>query len=106
MDVPEIPADLITLEQRRTAALEELLTYSDGTSAQRRAEFPDPEQIVERQTWTPEQSARLGELRAAYTAAAEAVRRHPVMVQALEERRHHATELALREAAKKAAAEV
>ncbi len=106
MDAPEIPTDLITLEQQRTTALEELLTYSDGISAQRRAEFPDPDQDTERWTWTPEQSASLQELRAASTRAAEAVRHHPVMVQALEDRRHYATELAVREAAKNAAAEV
>ncbi|WP_280714078.1 hypothetical protein [Kitasatospora sp. MAP5-34] len=35
MDAPEIPADLITLEHARAAALEELLSYSDGISAQR-----------------------------------------------------------------------
>ncbi|OKI25153.1 hypothetical protein [Streptomyces sp. CB03911] len=78
-------------------AAQEVLAYSDRVSAERREQFPDPEQIIERQTWPPEQSAALEELRAAYQAAAAAVRHHPVMARALEERCYYATEQALRE---------
>ncbi|MEV0538152.1 hypothetical protein [Kitasatospora sp. NPDC050463] len=85
------------MERTRTAGWQELLAYSDRVSAERREQFPDPEQIIERQTWPPEQSTALEELRAAYRAAPAAVRRHPVMARALEERCYYATELALRE---------
>ncbi len=103
-DALDVPDDLVTLERARAGAWDELITYSTRISIERRDLFPDPGQIVERQTWPPEQAVVLEELRDAYDGAARAVRHHPVMVRALEERCHYATELALRAAAKNSAA--
>jgi hypothetical protein len=98
-DALPIPDDLITLQRALDGARRELFAYSDRVAAERRELFPDPEQILERQTLPDEQATRLNELREAERAAGEAVRRHPVMVQAREEQCHHQTETALRKAA-------
>lgn len=70
-----------------------------------RLEFPDDEQIVERQTWPPEISERHLALRAAVATvatAATAVRQHPTMQQALREGCPPVTKQALKDAARTA----
>ncbi len=100
----DIPDDLIALERARVAAWDELITFSTRVAAERREQFPDPEQDTERRRWPPELADVLAGLRAAYyDVAATAVRHHPVMERALAERCHYATELALRAAAKEPA---
>ncbi|MDH6130353.1 hypothetical protein [Kitasatospora sp. GP82] len=94
-----IPADLIDLQRALDSARGELYAYADTVTAERRAAFPDPEQIIERQTWTDEQNGRLAELREGERTAAQAVRTHPTMAQAAAEKCHHQTDMALRRAA-------
>jgi len=95
-----IPPDLVDLQRHLDAARAELEAYVAEVEAARRAEYPDPAQIIERQTWPAEISERHLALRAAATAAATAVRHHPTMQQALEERCHPVTEQALKDAAR------
>jgi hypothetical protein len=87
-DALPLPADLIDLQRTLDAA--------------RRAEFPDPGQIVERQTWPAELDERLDILRALEADAGRAVRQHPVMVAALRDG-YQQTERALQDAARKLA---
>jgi hypothetical protein len=103
--VPEalpIPADLVDLQRAVNAARDKLYDYVARVEAERREQFPAPEQIVERRTWPEEQIARADELREAERTAATAVWNHPTMVQALAERCYHQTDVALREAAAEA----
>jgi hypothetical protein len=103
--VPEalpIPADLVDLQRTVTAARDELYEYIAQVEAERRAQFPEPTQIVERRTWPEGQIARADELREAERTAARAIRTHPTMVQALAERCYHQTDVALRKAATEA----
>jgi hypothetical protein len=82
------------------AARAELHQFVAETEAARRAEYPDPEQVVERGSWPEDLRTRLAELRAAQTVAFDAVRLHPTMQQALAEGCHYVTELALKAAAR------
>jgi hypothetical protein len=99
-DALPIPADLIDLQRALDAARAELHQFVAETEAARRAEYPDPEHVVERGSWPDDLRARLAELRAAQASAFDAVRTHPVMQQALDEGCHYATELALKAAAR------
>jgi hypothetical protein len=99
-DALPVPADLVDLQRALDAARAELDAYVAKVSTARRLEYPDPEQIIERQTWPADLRDRHLALRAAVTAAATAVRHHPTMQQALAERCHYATELALKDAAR------
>ncbi|MCX5209835.1 hypothetical protein OG689_11115 [Kitasatospora sp. NBC_00240] len=99
-DALPVPDDLIALQCVLDAARAELDVYVSETEAARRLEYPDPEQIVERQTWPAEISERHLALRAAAAAAATAVRQHPTMQQALAEGCHPVTEQALKDAAR------
>jgi hypothetical protein len=96
----DIPTDLIDLQRAVITTRQELNTYVTGVETERRALFPDPQQIVERRTWPAEQSAVLAELRATVDTAMRAVRHHPVMTQALAERCWRQTDEALQAAAK------
>jgi hypothetical protein len=78
----DLPDDLIQLQRAIAAARAAVDEYAAEVSAARRAEFPDDEQIVERQTWTPEQDAELERLRAAFMAACRAKWDHPAVQQA------------------------
>jgi len=95
-----IPDDLVDLQRALDAARAELNAYVSETEAARRAEYPDPEQIIERQTWPADIRERHLALRAAATTAATAVRHHPTMQQALAEGCHPVTEQALKDAAR------
>ncbi|MFE2912804.1 hypothetical protein [Kitasatospora indigofera] len=101
-DALPVPPDLVDLQRRLDAARAELDAYVEEVTAARRLEYPDPEQIVERQTWPAEISERHLALRAAVAAAATAVRQHPTMQQALAEGCHPVTEQALKDAARAA----
>jgi hypothetical protein len=94
------PDDLIALQRHLEAARAELAAYVAEAEAARRLEYPDPEQIVERQTWPAGLRDRHLALRAVVTDAATAVRHHPTMQQALAQGCHYATELALKAAAR------
>jgi hypothetical protein len=76
----DLPDDLIQFQRAIDAARAAVDEYAAKISAERRAEFPDDEQIVERQTWAPEQDAELDRLRAAYMAACRAKWDHPAVV--------------------------
>lgn len=102
-DALPIPDDLIALQRALDAARQDLAAYITATEVARRAEYPDPEQIVERGTWPADLRARLADLRAGQAAALTAVQQHPTMQQALEERCHYATELELKAAARASA---
>jgi hypothetical protein len=78
----DLPDALIQFQRAIDAARAAVDAYAAEVSALRRAEFPDDEQIVERQTWTPEQDAELDRLRAAFMAACRAKWEHPAVVQA------------------------
>jgi hypothetical protein len=78
----DLPDDLIPIQRAIDAARAAVNKYAAEVSAQRRAEFPDDEQIVDRQTWTPEQDAELDRLRGAYMAACRAKWDHPAVRQA------------------------
>jgi hypothetical protein len=56
-DALPIPDDLITLQRALDAARAALFAYSGQLTLERRAMFPDPEQILERQTLAEEQAA-------------------------------------------------
>jgi hypothetical protein len=99
-DALPIPPDLIALQRALEAARAELDTYVATTEAARRLEYPDPEQIVERQTWPDDIRERHLALRAAAAEAAAAVRHHPTMQQALREGCHPVTEQALKDTAR------
>ncbi len=99
-DALPIPDDLIALQRALDAARTELGAWIAETEATRREEYPDAEQSLERGIWPDDLRARLAELRAAQTAALEAVRHHPTMQQALEDRCHWVTERALKDAAR------
>ncbi|WP_329492930.1 hypothetical protein [Kitasatospora herbaricolor] len=104
-DALPAPPDLVDLQRHLDAARAELDTYVSEVSAARRLEFPDDEQIVERQTWPPEISERHLALRAAVATvatAATAVRQHPTMQQALREGCPPVTKQALKDAARTA----
>lgn len=95
-----LPDDLIDLQRALDAARAELDAYVADVEAARRAEFPNPEQIVERQTWPDAVRDRHLALRAVVADAAAAVRHHPTMQQALAEGCHPVTEQALKDAAR------
>ena len=99
-DALPIPNDLIALQRALDAARAELGAWIAETEAARRLEYPDPEQSLERGIWPPDLQTRLAELRAAQTRAFDAVRLHPTMQQALEDRCHQVTERALKDAAR------
>ncbi|NUP24159.1 MAG: hypothetical protein HOZ81_50505 [Streptomyces sp.] len=99
-DTITIPDDLIALQRAAEAVRAELDQYVATVSAERREQYPGPEQVVERQHWPDELNAELNRLRATWAAATEAVRHHPVMVAALAEGRWHGTLTALRAAAR------
>lgn len=80
----DLPDDLIQIQRDLFAARRAADQYAEAVAVERRALFPDPEQIVERQTGTPEQRAELERLRAAYAAACEAKWVHPAMAHARE----------------------
>ncbi|MFE9427702.1 hypothetical protein ACFYNO_32585 [Kitasatospora sp. NPDC006697] len=82
MSTTDLPDDLIALEEQRMQARLDLDSYVAEVEVERRAAYPDPEQIVERRTWTPQEDGRWFELRAAYAEAAAAVLDHPVIAQA------------------------
>jgi hypothetical protein len=99
-DALPLPDDLIALQRTLDAARAELDAYVEEVATARRLEYPDPEQVVERQTWPPDISERHLALRAAVAAAATAVRQHPTMLQALRDGCHPVTEQALKDAAR------
>ncbi|MFC8447697.1 hypothetical protein [Kitasatospora sp. NPDC057223] len=94
------PPDLIDLQRALDAARAELHGWLAETEAARRAEFPDPEQAVERGMWPDDLRARLADLRGKQAAAFDAVRLHPTMQQALADGCHPVTERALKDAAR------
>jgi len=80
--MPDFPEDLLQLQREIDAARIAADTYAETVATERRALFPDGEQIVERQTWSAEQDAEMDRLRAAYLAAARAKWAHPAYVPA------------------------
>jgi hypothetical protein len=78
--MPDFPDDLLQLQRNIDAARLAADTYAQAIADERRVQFPDDEQIVERQTWPAEQDAELNRLRAAYEAATRAKRAHPGFV--------------------------
>ncbi|MFE9427820.1 hypothetical protein ACFYNO_33220 [Kitasatospora sp. NPDC006697] len=95
-DLPDIPDDLLALEERRMSARRDLDLHVATVEVGYRTAYPDPEQIVERRTWTPQETERWHELRAAYAAAAAAVLDHPLLVQAAADGRRWPVEEKLR----------
>lgn len=102
-DALPLPDDLIELQRRRLAAWATLGDYTHEVETRRRAAYPLPEQVVERCTWTAEETARYDELRAVHDELMWQVRRHPTIVQALAERCWPQTWDALQVAARDAA---
>jgi len=94
----DLPDDLIDLQRRRLAAEAELGEYVATVERRRRELFPDPEQLLERRTWSDDETAELAQLRATRDQLALEVRHHPVLTHALEERCWAPTWEALREA--------
>lgn len=90
--MPDFPEDLLQLQRNIDAARLAADTYAETVADERRALFPDHEQIVERQTWPAEQDTEMNRLRDAYMAAARAKWDHPAYVRT--------EDFALREAAK------
>jgi hypothetical protein len=84
-DALPLPADLIQLQRARIAADTTLGEYIATVETRRREQYPDPEQLVARRTWSDEEVAELTRLRAARDAAAETVRHHPTIQQAYAE---------------------
>jgi hypothetical protein len=98
----ELPSDLIELQRAAAAAYAAVGEYVATVQARRRDEHPDD--VVARCTWTDEESAELDRLYEAHTAAALAVRAHPLLEQARTEGCHAQTWDALKTAAQVAAA--
>lgn len=96
----DLPDDLIQIQRDLYAARVAVDEYAAAVAEERRAQFPDPEQVVERQTDSPEQRAELGRLRAAYMAAFERKWEHPLLVQAREDRTYKKLDEQMREAAR------
>jgi hypothetical protein len=92
----DLPDDLLDLERARVDARRALDEYVCTVEVQRRAEFPGGEQLVERRMWPAEANERHAQLQAAYRAAADAVRVHPLLVEAAAGRRLWAVEEKLR----------
>lgn len=95
-DATDLPDDLLDLERARVEARRLLDEYVCTVEVQRRRELPDEEQLLERRTWPADANERHAELQAAYRAAAEAVRAHPLLIEADAERRLWAVEEKLR----------
>jgi hypothetical protein len=81
-----IPPDLIELHRTTLAATATLGDYINEVEQRRRQQYPDPEQLAERRAWSKEENAELTRLREIRNEAAKTCRRHPTIVQALEER--------------------
>lgn len=93
----DLPADLIDLERARVDARRLLDEYVCTIEVQRRAEFPGEEQLLERRTWPAEANERHAQLQASYRAAGDAVRAHPLLIEAAAGRRLWAVEEKLRQ---------
>jgi len=102
MSDPDLPDDLIQIQRDLFAARRAVDGYARAVADERRAQFPDPEQVVERQTDSPEQRAELERLRAAYMAAFEAKWEHPLLAQAREDRTYKTLDEKLRKVAAEA----
>lgn len=94
----DLPDDLLQLERARVEARRALDEFVCTIEVQRRAAFPGEEQLIERRTWPAGAVERHAELQAAYRAAADAVRAHPLLVAADAERRLWSVEEKLRQA--------
>lgn len=94
----ELPDDLIDLQRAALAAETAIGEYVATVQARRREEHPDD--VIARCTWTDDESAELGRLYEEHTAAALAVRAHPLLEQARVEGCHAQTWDALKTAAR------
>ena len=92
----DLPHDLLALERARVDARRALDEFVCQVEIRQRTQFPAEEQIVDRRTWPAPDEQRRAELQAAYKAAADAVRAHPMLVAADAERRLWAVEEKLR----------
>lgn len=74
-DAPELPADLIALQQAWNDAHASIVAFCAEVEARRRAGG-------DIRPWAPEETEELDQLRADETAALKALRGHPVVVAA------------------------
>jgi hypothetical protein len=99
-DALPLPPDLVQLQVERAAADTALAEYINEVERHRREQYPEPEQLVDRRTWSDDESAELERLRGTRDGLAEQIRQHPVMARALEERCWQETWGALQAAAR------
>lgn len=102
-DALELPDDLVQLQRALDTAFAAEHGYITQVEAERRAQYPDEEQLLERRRWSDEQTAELARLRAETHAALMAVHRHPTLQEALASGAYQATHWALRNAARETA---
>jgi hypothetical protein len=93
----DLPDDLLDLERARVDARRVLDEFVCAVEVRQRAEFPTEEQLLERRTWPATDEEQHAVLQAAYRRAADAVRAHPMLVEADAERRLWAVEEKLRQ---------
>jgi len=99
-DALDIPGDLVVLQRTRLAAQAEVEAFAAAVDERVLAEGPDPEERSVSLRWTVEDDAELSRLRVVRDEAVLAVRAHPVIQRAFEERCWLATWQALQDAAR------